>query len=90
MPPTLSPAERALFGAIGAARRWGSTPDRTAATAPARAAFASKWLREASAEFPDATDAQLAAMAEQRRIAFYKQLAVKSVAARRRKAIGRG
>ena len=86
MDATLSRTDRALIGAIGAARRWSRTPDRSGATAPARAAFASKFEREVRDEFPSATDEQVATMAECRRREFYLRLAAKSVASRKRKA----
>ncbi|MFG1898670.1 hypothetical protein ACGFIP_32145 [Micromonospora zamorensis] len=54
----------AAAGRIGAHTKWGRTPDRKAATEPARNAAASKWLTEVQQEFPnldEATQRQLAA-----------------------------
>lgn len=41
-----SPEDRTLVAQIAAATRWGRTPDRTAATAPARAGLRAKFARE--------------------------------------------
>lgn len=49
----MTPEERtakSLGGQIGANRRWAHEPDRTAATAKARAAFLSKFEQEADPE----------------------------------------
>jgi hypothetical protein len=42
-----NPEDRALIARIAAADRWGRTPDRTAATAPARAGLRAKFAAEA-------------------------------------------
>ena len=47
-----TPADRTLIAQIAAAERWGRTPDRTAATAPARAGLRAKFAREVD---PDGT-----------------------------------
>jgi hypothetical protein len=41
-----TPEDRSLVAQIAAAERWGRTPDRTAATAPARAGLRAKYARE--------------------------------------------
>lgn len=41
------PEDRSIVAQIAAAERWGRTPDRTAATAPARAGLRAKFAREA-------------------------------------------
>jgi hypothetical protein len=41
-----TPEDRTLVAQIAAAERWGRTPDRTAATAPARAGLRAKFARE--------------------------------------------
>ena len=40
------PRDRVLIAQIAAATKWGKTPDRTAATAPARAGVRAKFARE--------------------------------------------
>ena len=44
--PSKDPGDRATIAQIAAAERWGRTPDRTAATAPARAGLRAKYARE--------------------------------------------
>jgi hypothetical protein len=45
--PAHNPDERALVARIAAAERWGRTPDRNAATAPAREGLRAKYARDA-------------------------------------------
>lgn len=44
--------DRSIVAQIAAAERWGRTPDRTAATAPARAGLRAKYARQVD---PDGT-----------------------------------
>jgi hypothetical protein len=57
---------------------WASVPDRAADTQAARAAFQDKFLRDAGAD---------AVRAEELRKAYYAELSILGVTARRRKAI---
>ena len=50
--PAATPEDRVLIAKLAAAERWGRTPDRTAATAPARAGLRAKFAREID---PDGT-----------------------------------
>jgi hypothetical protein len=50
--PARTPEDRSLVAKIAAAERWGRTPDRAAATAPARAGVRAKFAREID---PDGT-----------------------------------
>jgi hypothetical protein len=50
--PAATPEERVLSARIAAAERWARTPDRSAATAPARAGLRAKFAREID---PDGT-----------------------------------
>jgi hypothetical protein len=65
----------ATAGRIGAHVRWGNTPDRTAATEPARKAAADKWVREARAEFPDLDEVTIQRLADSRRRAHMSRIA---------------
>lgn len=65
----------AAAGSLGAHIRWGRTPDRTAATEPARRAAASKWLREVQQEFPGVDLATQQRMADSRRRAHMQRIA---------------
>lgn len=66
---------RSIAGRIGAHVRWGNTPDRTAATEPARKAAANKWLTEVRAEFPDLDEVTLQRLADSRRKAHMTRIA---------------
>jgi hypothetical protein len=78
-----TPEERALLARAAAFDRWGKTPDRAAALAPAHAARDARWLNQVRDEFPDLDDATALKMAESRRRAFYVRIARKSAEARR-------
>ena len=60
--PSLDPQERSLIARIAAAERWGRTPDRTAATAPARSGLRAKFAREID------PDGRLDAVERERRV----------------------
>lgn len=66
--------------------KWSRIADRSAATAPARRALEDRFVREARALAPDASDAQVAAMAESARKAYYRRLSLAGVEARRKRA----
>jgi hypothetical protein len=68
-------SDRSLIGAIGAHVSWAHTPDRTARTAPARAALDAKFLAAADGD---------PVRAEHLRKAHFKRLALKSAQARRK------
>lgn len=68
--------ERRLRSQIAAHTKWANTPDRTAATAPARAALEQKFLDQAGGD---------PVRAKSLRQAYYQRLALKSAQARRRK-----
>ena len=76
----------AQAGQLGGLERWGKTPDRTAATAPARKAAEARWEREVRSEFPDLDDALVIRLAESRRKAHFVRMGRASAAARKRKA----
>lgn len=81
----LSPAERSLLGRQMAHESWANTSDRSARTAPARAALLARFEREVD---PDHVlpVAERARRAEHRRKSYYLGLARKSAAARRKSA----
>jgi hypothetical protein len=70
-----TPAERRLIGKLGAHASWAVTEDRTARTAPARAALAARFLAEANGD---------PVRAEHLRKAHFLRLAHKSAQARRK------
>jgi hypothetical protein len=67
------------WGRIGAHTKWANTIDRTAATAPARAAFEQKFLDQA-----DGDPKRAASL----RAAYFARLALASAKARRARATG--
>ena len=71
----LPASERSLSASIAAHESWAATTDRTARTAPARAALNQKFLDAAHGD---------PVKAEHLRKAHYKRLALKSARARRR------
>lgn len=72
MPATSS--ERSLIASIGAHESWANTKDRTARTAPARAALDQKFLDEAGGD---------PVRAAHLRKAYFQRLALKSAQSRR-------
>lgn len=70
-----TPAERRLIGKLGAHASWAVTEDRTARTAPARAALAARFLAQANGD---------PVRAEHLRKAHFLRLAHKSAQARRK------
>lgn len=71
--PSSNPDERRLVASIAAHESWAATPDRTARTAPARAALDAKFLAEADGD---------PIRAEHLRRAHFKRLALKSAQVR--------
>jgi hypothetical protein len=69
-------SERSLLGRLGAESSWATTEDRSARTAPARAAFEAKFLEQADGD---------PVRAAHLRKAFYARLALRSARARRGK-----
>lgn len=69
------PSERSLIASIAAHESWANTRDRTARTAPARAALDQKFLDEAEGD---------PIRAEHLRKAYFARLALRSAKARRR------
>lgn len=79
-----TPAERAMHSRLAQHTRWAHEPDRSAATAPARAGLQARFERQVD---PDGVldPAERAKRAESARKAFYADLTRKSIAARRKK-----
>jgi len=82
--PDKPDSAKTLVGRLGAYRRWAKTSDRIAATAPAREAFMGRFEREVD---PDGVlpERERAQRAEAARRAYYTELALKSVVARRKR-----
>ncbi|MFJ2249398.1 hypothetical protein ACIQGT_40220 [Streptomyces sp. NPDC093108] len=79
-------SERSMRMRLAAHKSWAGTKDRSARTAAARkASHHTRFLVKARQMHPDATDEQLAAVAESLRKAHYTELALRSAEARRLK-----
>jgi hypothetical protein len=80
----MSAMERALRSRAASHARWSREPDRTAATAPARAGMQARFEREVD---PDGVldPAERSKRAESARKAYYADLTRRSIAARRSK-----
>lgn len=80
--PARTPEERSLVARIAAAERWGRTPDRVAATLPARTGLRAKFAREID---PDGTldPAEVERGVEQLLRAHMMRMSLKATAARR-------
>jgi hypothetical protein len=80
MTPEQRRTAKSLGGQIGANRRWATEPDRTSATAKARAKFMSKFERDADPEGVLPT-AERALRAERLRKAHFAQMRLRRVQA---------
>ncbi len=83
--PAATPENRVLIAQVAAHSRWARESDPTAATAPARRAFADRFDREVD---PDGTlpPAERARRAEHAKKAYFLRLALKSAQSRRKAA----
>lgn len=80
----MTPEQRSMRSRLGAHTRWANTPDRSAATEPARKAWKNRWLKLAD---PDGTmpPEQAHAKAEQLEKAHFVRMALASSQSRARK-----
>lgn len=82
----MTPEERRLRAKLGAETSWANTVDRTARTAPGSRAAEARFVTQAREMHPDATDQQIAKVAENLRRAHFTRLSLAAATARRRKA----
>jgi predicted negative regulator of RcsB-dependent stress response len=75
---------RAEAGQIGGLTSWANTVDRAERMAPAHAAAWDRFEREVRAKHPEATDQQVAQMADAARRAHFARMAYESAKARRK------
>lgn len=78
-------AARSSAARVAALERWARTPNRTAATEPARKAAEGRWLREVREQYPDVDDATAQLMASALRRAYFVRIGRLSAAARQRR-----
>ncbi|MFE0329026.1 hypothetical protein ACFW08_20035 [Streptomyces sp. NPDC058960] len=81
----MDPQDRSLRASLAAHTSWANTLDPSSRTAKARAAANGRFEREARQLHPDATDEQIARVAEHLKKAHFKRLALASAKARRAK-----
>ena len=79
----MPPSERRLAASIAAHESWAKTPDRSARTAPARAALLARFERDVDPDGLLLAD-ERERRAEHARKAYFQRLALKSARARRR------
>jgi len=81
----MNPQDRALRASLAAHTSWANTLDPASRTAKARAAANGRFEKQARELHPDASDEQIARVAEHLKSAHFKRLALASAKARRKK-----
>lgn len=76
--------ERRLRAQLGAEISWARTVDRTARTAPASQAAEARFEKQARDMHPDASEQQIALVAEHLRRAHFRAMGLKSATKRRK------
>lgn len=76
--------ERKLRAQLGAEISWANTADRTARTAPGSRAAEARFEKEARDRHPDASEEQIAQVAEHLRKAHFRRMGLASATKRRR------
>jgi hypothetical protein len=76
--------ERKLRAQLGAEISWANTADRTARTAPGSRAAEARFEKEARERHPDASEEQIAQVAEHLRKAHFRRMGLASATKRRR------
>lgn len=76
--------ERRLRAQLGAEISWANTVDRTARTAPGSRAAEARFEKEARERHPDASEEQIAQVAEHLRKAHFRRMGLASATKRRR------
>ncbi|GIF71898.1 hypothetical protein [Asanoa siamensis] len=84
----LSPESRTMRARIAAHTKWANTDDPSAATAPARKAFADRFITQAREQFGDLPEAELTRRAEHLRQAHFQRMAFRSAQARKARKAG--
>lgn len=76
--------ERKLRAQLGAEISWANTADRTARTAPGSRAAEARFEKEARERHPEASEEQIAQVAEHLRKAHFRRMGLASATKRRR------
>lgn len=77
-------SSRSMITRLAAHEKWARTSDPSAATAPARAAFDARFLREVDARWPGLSEADRQRRAAHLRKSYFARLALLSAQARRK------
>lgn len=85
----MTPAQRKLRAQMGAHALWAKTEDRSAISAPGRAAADARFERDVRKQFPDLPDDEVLKRAASARSAFYAGIQLKSARARAARAAGK-
>lgn len=78
----MTPAQRRLRAQMGANALWAKTEDRSAISAPGRAAADARFERQVREQFPNLPEAEVIKRALNLRAAFYAGIQLKSAKAR--------
>ncbi|MFJ8555272.1 hypothetical protein [Streptomyces sp. NPDC093676] len=82
----MNTSERSMQMRLASHMSWANTTDRSARTAAARkASHHDRFLKQARAKHPDATEAQIVEAAEALKKAHYTEMALRSAQSRRRR-----
>lgn len=81
----MDPQDRALRASLASHVSWANTLDPASRTAKARAAANGRFEKQAREKHPDATDEQIARIAEHLKSAHFRRLALEAAKARRKK-----
>ena len=84
----MNAAQRKLRAQMGAHALWAKTEDRSAISAPGRAAADARFERQVREQFPHLPDDEIAKRAASARKAFYAEIQLKSAKARAQRAAG--
>ena len=84
MCPARTPEERALVARIATAEKWARCPDRTEATAPARAGRRAKWAAEITAQLGELPPDELERRIDDKQRAAMLRMTLASKIARRK------
>jgi hypothetical protein len=82
--PARTPEERALVARIATAEKWARCPDRSAATAPARAGRRAKWAAEITAALGELPPDELERRIDDKQRAAMLRMTLASKVARRK------
>ncbi|MFI6861799.1 hypothetical protein ACIBKZ_18185 [Streptomyces sp. NPDC050421] len=81
----MNPTERSMRARLAAHISWANTLDPASRTAKARAASMGRFEKQGREKHPDATEEQIARVAQHLKSAYFQRLALASAKSRRKK-----